>query len=214
MSSIAAELDQKSCWEILTDAQFTQKYYSADERQVFRRHILWTRIVSDRKTTLPDGQTGSLLDSIRKDHERLVLKPNRSYGGTGVVLGHLLTKEEWDKAIDWLGRFMALVRNEPYRPGTRDAAQQLKQTLAAYRGKTSGVKYAEAVRAPRQIPREAETGTTLFFGPVDTRRRFRQDSPAVPRRVRAVTFRSRQVLLLPAASCSNPHKYSSPPISP
>jgi LmbE family N-acetylglucosaminyl deacetylase len=61
---------------------------------------------------------------------------------------------EWDQAIDWLGRFMALVRNEPYRPGTRDAAQQLKETLAAYRGKTCGVKYAEAVRAHHHIPRE------------------------------------------------------------
>src|SRR6185437_10507498 len=37
---------------------------------------------------------------------------------------------EWDQAIDWLGRFMALVRDELYRPGTRDSAQQLKETLA------------------------------------------------------------------------------------
>ena len=51
ISSIAAELDQKSCWEVLTDPQFTQKYFSAEERQVFRRHILWTRLVSDRWTT-------------------------------------------------------------------------------------------------------------------------------------------------------------------
>jgi hypothetical protein len=50
ISSIAAELDQKSCWEILTDPQFTQKYFNADERQVFRRHILWTRIVSGPAT--------------------------------------------------------------------------------------------------------------------------------------------------------------------
>jgi LmbE family N-acetylglucosaminyl deacetylase len=61
---------------------------------------------------------------------------------------------EWDQAIDWLGRFMALVRNEPYKPGSRDAAQQLKETLAAYRGKTCGVKYAEAVRALHHVPRE------------------------------------------------------------
>ena len=61
---------------------------------------------------------------------------------------------EWDQAIDWLGRFMALVRNEPYKPGTRDTAQQLKETLATYRGKTCGVKYAEAVRGIHHIPRE------------------------------------------------------------
>jgi hypothetical protein len=100
ISSIAAELDQKSCWEVLTDPQFTQKYFSADERQVFRRHILWTRIVSDRRTLLPGGLAGNLLDFVRREHERLVLKPNRSYGGEGVVIGHLFTKEQWDQAVD------------------------------------------------------------------------------------------------------------------
>jgi len=62
--------------------------------------------------------------------------------------------DEWPAAIDWLGKLMALVRNEPYRPGTRDSAQQLKETLALYRGKTCGVRYAEAVRAGYQRPRE------------------------------------------------------------
>jgi hypothetical protein len=100
ISSITAELDQKSCWEVLTDPQFTQKYFSADERQVFRRHILWTRILSDRRTLLPDGQEGDLLDFVRREHESLVLKPNRSYGGQGIVIGHLLERAEWESAID------------------------------------------------------------------------------------------------------------------
>jgi hypothetical protein len=100
ISSIAAELDQKSCWEILTDPQFTQKYCTAEERQVFRRHILWTRIVSDRKTQLPDGQISGLLDFVRRNQEHLVLKPNRAYGGQGVLVGHLLVKAEWESALD------------------------------------------------------------------------------------------------------------------
>jgi hypothetical protein len=100
ISSITAELDQKSCWEVLTDQQFTQKYFSADERQVFRRHILWTRLVSDRNTQLPDGRTGPLLDFIRLNQERLVLKPNRSYGGQGVAIGHLLSTGEWEAAMN------------------------------------------------------------------------------------------------------------------
>jgi hypothetical protein len=100
ISSIAAELDQKSCWEILTDAQFTQRFFSADERQVFRRHILWTRIVSARHTTFPDGQTGDLLEYTRQERETLVLKPNRAYGGTGIVIGHLVEQAAWDTAID------------------------------------------------------------------------------------------------------------------
>jgi hypothetical protein len=100
ISSIAAELDQKSCWEVLTDPQFTQKYFSADERQVFRRHILWTRILSDRQTLLPVGRSGSLLDYVRANHESLVLKPNRSFGGEGVVIGPALTEPEWEAAVE------------------------------------------------------------------------------------------------------------------
>jgi hypothetical protein len=100
ISPIAAELDQKSCWEILTDPQFTQKYFSADERLVFRRHLLWTRILADRKTLLPDGQTGSLLDYVRREHESLVLKPNRGFGGEGVVIGPATEPAEWESAIE------------------------------------------------------------------------------------------------------------------
>ncbi|HYV35616.1 MAG TPA: hypothetical protein VE988_07925 [Gemmataceae bacterium] len=99
ISGIAAELDQKSCWEILTDPQFSD-YFSSDERQVFRRHILWTRIVSDRNTVFPDGQLSNLLERARRDRETLVLKPNRSYGGTGVVIGPLVDQAEWDAALD------------------------------------------------------------------------------------------------------------------
>src|SRR5262245_5355430 len=100
ISSITAELDQKSCWEVLTDPQFTHKYFSADERQIFRRHILWTRVVSDRETRLPDGRDDDLLEYVRREHETLVLKPNRSYGGEGVLIGPALTQAEWESAVE------------------------------------------------------------------------------------------------------------------
>jgi LmbE family N-acetylglucosaminyl deacetylase len=60
--------------------------------------------------------------------------------------------EEWTTAIDWLGKMMALVRNEPYRPGTRDGAQQTKEAIALYRGKTCGARFAEALRAEYHYP--------------------------------------------------------------
>jgi hypothetical protein len=100
ISSITAELDQKSIWEVLTDSRFTQKYFTADERQAFRRHILWTRLLGDRKTQLPDGQTGSLLDFVRREQETLVLKPNRAYGGEGVTIGPAATRAEWESALE------------------------------------------------------------------------------------------------------------------
>jgi hypothetical protein len=100
VSSLAGDFDHKSCWEILTDPQFTQKYFSADERQVFRRHVLWTRLLSDRRTTLPDGELVNLLEYVRKEHDIHVLKPNRSYGGDRVIIGPTLTQAEWEAAID------------------------------------------------------------------------------------------------------------------
>jgi hypothetical protein len=99
ISSIAAELDQKSCWEVLTDPVFTQKYFTAEERQVFRQHVLWTRLLSERPTVLPDGRTEDLLEYVSRERERLVLKPNRAYGGEGVCVGPAVSQEEWEAAV-------------------------------------------------------------------------------------------------------------------
>lgn len=60
----------------------------------------------------------------------------------------------WTDAINWLSRFMALVRNQPYDPKTLDGAQQLKESIARYRGATCGVKYAEALWSTTAAPQE------------------------------------------------------------
>lgn len=64
------------------------------------------------------------------------------------------TTDDWPQAIDWLGKFMAVVRGDSYDPHKHDSAQQTKEALALYRGKTCGVKYAEAVRGLQARPRE------------------------------------------------------------
>jgi hypothetical protein len=100
ISSVAAELDQKSCWEILSDVLLCRRYFSPEERLIFHRHIPWTRVVSDRQVMLPDGRLGGLLEYARAAHERLVLKPNRSYGGEGIVIGSAVTQRQWEAALD------------------------------------------------------------------------------------------------------------------
>jgi hypothetical protein len=100
ISSIAADLDQKSCWEVLTDPYISQQHFSPEERLVFQRHVLWTRILSDRRTMLPDGRLGGLLDYVDTHHETLVLKPNRSYGGEGIVLGCAVASSAWHEAVE------------------------------------------------------------------------------------------------------------------
>jgi len=100
ISSITAELDQKSCFEVFTDPSLAEQILSVEERQVMRRHVLWTRLVSERNTSSPAGEPIDLLEYARKARELLVLKPNRSYGGEGVVVGPTATDTEWATALD------------------------------------------------------------------------------------------------------------------
>lgn len=61
---------------------------------------------------------------------------------------------DWPVAMEWLGRLMAFVHNRPYDPQVVDASQNVKETLARYRGLASGVKYAEAIWATGAYPHE------------------------------------------------------------
>jgi hypothetical protein len=99
VSSMTGEFDQKSCWEVLTDPELTTDHFHADERQVFRRHIPWTRLLEHRRTLLPDGRTGDLVEFVHHEREMLVLKPNRAYGGTGVAIGTALDQGAWERAV-------------------------------------------------------------------------------------------------------------------
>jgi carboxypeptidase Taq len=100
ISSMVGDFDHKSCWEILTDPAIAEKYFSAEECKVFRKHILWTRVISDRKTSLPHNADGDLLEFARTHREELIIKPNRSYGGDGVTIGPSTSQADWDKLID------------------------------------------------------------------------------------------------------------------
>jgi LmbE family N-acetylglucosaminyl deacetylase len=59
---------------------------------------------------------------------------------------------EWPMAVEWLGRFMALMRGQKYDREKPDSAVQTKETLARYRGLTCGVRYAEALWAANVHP--------------------------------------------------------------
>jgi len=59
---------------------------------------------------------------------------------------------EWQAALDWLGRFMAVVRDKPYDRAVPDGAMQAKEALARYRGQACGVRYPEALWATTPRP--------------------------------------------------------------
>ncbi len=100
ISSISAELDCKSCFEVLTDPVLSERYFSEEERRVFQHHVLWTRVVRPRRTTLPSGESGDLLEFAVREREWLVLKPSRGYGGDGVLLGQTVDDAGWATALD------------------------------------------------------------------------------------------------------------------
>ncbi|MBM4424586.1 MAG: hypothetical protein FJ030_14555 [Chloroflexi bacterium] len=117
VSSLAGDFDHKSTWEILTDSRFTEKYFTAEERRYFKRHVMWTRVIKDRRTTEPDGEAVDLLEYMRKNQDILVMKPNRSYGGDRVLLGPLMEESDWGAAIqsaltdseDWVAQRLARI---------------------------------------------------------------------------------------------------------
>ena len=99
VSSIAAELDQKACWEVLGDPVLARRHFSSEERAFFRRHLPWTRLLRPGSTTLADGSKGDLGEYVVQARDDLVLKPNRGYGGTGVAVGPATDAAEWKALV-------------------------------------------------------------------------------------------------------------------
>ena len=88
----------KAFFAVLADEQ-NGSLFSPSERDLIRKHIPWTRVVADVKTTL-HGQPIELLAFIREGRENLVLKPSDEYGGSGVTLGWETSEPAWDEAIE------------------------------------------------------------------------------------------------------------------
>jgi carboxypeptidase Taq len=100
VSSMVGDFDHKSCFEILTEPNIAEQFFSMEECRLFRRHVLWTRVAGDRRTTLPHHEDGDLLEYARRHRDQLVLKPNRGYGGTGVTLGAATEQGAWEGLLD------------------------------------------------------------------------------------------------------------------
>jgi uncharacterized circularly permuted ATP-grasp superfamily protein len=87
----------KAFFAVLTDEQ-NGALFSYDERELIRRHIPWTRVVADVKTS-HYGEPVELLAFAGRERENLVLKPSDEYGGSGVTLGWETDEAAWDTAI-------------------------------------------------------------------------------------------------------------------
>ena len=98
VSSLAGEFDHKSTFEVLTTPELASAF-TLDQQRIFRDHVLWTRRIRELHTTAPDGSEIDLLPWLRRNKDQLVLKPNRSFGGYGIVVGPHVDLAQWDDAL-------------------------------------------------------------------------------------------------------------------
>ncbi len=98
VSTVFGEFDHKSLCELLSNPDFSG-YFSPLEVRAAKRHIPWTRLIVERKTPDPDGKEVDLVPFIKEGKDRLVLKPNRGYGGEGVAVGEEVGVAAWEEAL-------------------------------------------------------------------------------------------------------------------
>jgi len=128
---------KKAFFAVLTDERHARLFDRADLDAV-RAHVPWTRMVD-----------AAMADDLRRDRDRLVLKPNDEYGGTGVTLGWETGAAAWDAALEravteggWIVQQRINVRREmfPVCDGGTVAERDMLVDFAPYlfRGRVAG----------------------------------------------------------------------------
>jgi hypothetical protein len=84
----------KGCLAMLCDPR-RRAAFSADELALVDRILPWTCSL-DRESI---AGSEKLLDYCRARRAELILKPNGSHGGVGIVAGWTATDREWDRAL-------------------------------------------------------------------------------------------------------------------
>ncbi len=89
---------KKSSFAILTDEKY-QGLFDTDQLEAIRQHVPWTRNVKYGKTTYA-SEALDLVEFIRNERHRFVLKPNDDYGGKGIKFGWETSESDWDDALE------------------------------------------------------------------------------------------------------------------
>jgi hypothetical protein len=90
-------LHKKASLAVLSDER-NAHLYDAGAAAAVHAYVPWTRVVEERRTT-HDGRDVDLVEHIRRERDRFVLKPNDDYGGAGIVLGWTVDDAEWEQAL-------------------------------------------------------------------------------------------------------------------
>jgi hypothetical protein len=99
VNSFRSELShKKAMFALLTDEALTAKF-PLHERKALREHVPWTRVVKAGKTTYHEDTIEDLLEYIRENRERLVLRPNDDYGDLHSYIGYEHDEGSWARAL-------------------------------------------------------------------------------------------------------------------
>ena len=90
-------IHKKAIFAVLTDDELAG-LFTDEERAAIAAHVPWTRRVREGRTTR-HGQDVDLTEFVRKNRERLVMKPNDEYGGKGVYIGWETSEADWEAAL-------------------------------------------------------------------------------------------------------------------
>lgn len=90
-------IHKKALFAVLTDER-RASLFTSEECEAIRKHVPWTRIVRDEKTDY-FGKEVELVEYIRANRNKLVLKPNDDYGGHGITIGWNADENAWDEAL-------------------------------------------------------------------------------------------------------------------
>jgi len=99
VNSFRSELShKKAMFALLTDESLTAKF-PIHERKAIREHVPWTRIVKPGKTSRRDETIDDLIEYIRQNREKLVLRPNDEYSDMHSFIGYEHDEGAWARAV-------------------------------------------------------------------------------------------------------------------
>ena len=90
-------IHKKALFAVLTD-QRRAGLFSGEEQEAIRKHVPWTRLVRAERSDYC-GKEIDLIEHIKANRDKLVLKPNDDYGGHGITIGWNSDETAWHEAL-------------------------------------------------------------------------------------------------------------------
>ncbi|MEO6590034.1 MAG: hypothetical protein ABIP06_12095 [Pyrinomonadaceae bacterium] len=89
---------KKASFAVVGDEKF-QKLFNNEQLKMIKKHIPWTRRVREMKTKYNETEI-DLMEYLRQNRRKFLIKPNDDYGGSGIVLGWETSQSNWENALE------------------------------------------------------------------------------------------------------------------